>query len=163
MCVDQEETFYAAGVQQPWILGDKIDPVSVMCGEEEIAFLHEDIRGATKHLRVIAIAKLGEKHADGLRALALKRAGDMAGLIAELPGGITDSLSCFFGNRPVGGVVQHERDRSRAEIKMLREHFQAYRPCGFGRGRGLLRHQVRFASLLHEIRSNAENTRACEV
>ncbi len=111
MGVDGEDAVDAARAQQVRIGGDELLLVPVMDGEIEVALAHQQVADAAEDLGVVAFAEFGQQNADGLHALALKGAGDHAGLVVELRCGGFDARAGGLGNRAAGGVVEDERDR----------------------------------------------------
>ncbi len=122
------------------VFGDEVFAMTVMDGEKEIAFAHEDIGGAGEHLGVVAFAELGKQDADHAGALALEGAGHKAGPVVEFQGGGTDAFAGGLGDGAIGGVVEDEGDGGRAQLEVLGQHLEADRAARnrvvLGHGRG---------------------------
>ena len=128
--VDCEDAVDAACLEKTGILGDEVFSVAVVRGKEEVALLHEKVGGSAKDLGVIAFAEFGKEDADGLRPEALERAGDQAGLVAEL---LCSGFYSFAGggrNGAAGRIVQDEGDGCRTEVQVFGEHLEADAACG---------------------------------
>jgi len=117
--VDCEDAVDAARLEELGVFGDEVFSVAMVCGEEEVALLHEDVCGSAEHLGVVAFAEFGEEDADSLGFEALEGSGDEAGLVAELLCCSLDSFARDWGNGAAGRVVQHEGDGCGAEVEMF--------------------------------------------
>ncbi len=112
-----------------------------MRGEEEVPFLHQDIRSTAEYLRVVAFAQLWQQDADGLRPEALQRSRDQAGLITELLRRSFDPLAGCRRDGAARRIVQHERDRRRTQVQILGQHLQADTARRLWNGRSLSWHK----------------------
>ena len=125
MGVDGQDAVDAPGAQKVGIGRDQVLAMAVMDGEIEVVLAYEKVAYAGEHLGVVAFAKLGEKDADRLHALALEGAGDHAGLVVEFCGGGLDAVTRRFWNGAAGGIVEDVGDGGRTEVKVLGQHFEA--------------------------------------
>lgn len=123
--VDGEEAFDAAGGEDFRVGAEEVGAMAMVDGDVEVAFAHEEVAGAREDLGVVALAELGEEDADGFEALALKFAGDHAGLVVELPGGGADTLAGGVGDGAVGRVIEDDGDGGGAEVEVVGEEFEA--------------------------------------
>src|SRR5271170_3950238 len=62
--VDADEALDGAGEKQPWILLEQVFAAAMAGDEIEVALLDENIFHPLQHLRGVAIAKIGDQHAD---------------------------------------------------------------------------------------------------
>ena len=84
--------------------------MAVLDGEVEVLVGHEEVADAADDASVVALAELRQEDADGLHALSAKGAGDDAGLIVHLRGGLADALAGGLRDGAAGRVVEDEGD-----------------------------------------------------